>query len=879
MVMRSYKLLLRLYPRSFRNEYGDELCRIFARRRREASGPVSVAALWIGALADTLANAARVHFDILKQDVRHTIRTLRRTPGFTITAVLVTALGVGATTAAFTLTDHVLLRPLPFPEPDRLVKIWQGDLNRASNLRGLQRTNDVSPANYIAWKEMSSSFDVMGAYTFVSSNLVGSGEPERLEGIEASADLVKTIGVLPALGRGFTPAEDEYGAACTVLISDGFWRRKFGADASVLGRSMILDDAGCVIVGVLPRGFEFPNRTVTFWRPIRFRPNATEDRNDTYLRVLGRLKPGVEWAQAEADLRDVSSRLATMFPKDNAEIGAAMIRLRDEVSDQSRMLLFALVGASACLLLIACTNLASMLIARATVRARELAVRTAMGAGRERLVRQLLTESVVLALVGGGIGLLIAIAAVPLAVRLVPTGLPIAEVPGVDLRMLAVAALVTLGTGIGFGVVPAFRAVRQAGTAGLRSGNRIGSGKRAEQMRGGLVVAQVCASVVLLVCAGLMIRALVKVRSVHPGFNADSVLTMRTTLPWKKYGPQAARTQFYRQVLDDVRAIPGVKGAAFTSFLPMTMRGGIWGVTIPGRPQSDGGGDAGSARFVTPDYFRVMEIPLKSGRMLDETDTPQGQQTAVVSEEFVRRFLDGREPIGQAFNFGPGGDRSIVGVVGEVRVRGLERRSEPQVYMPYQQQRDNGTMNYTPKDLVVRMDAASAGDEQVSALAASIRRIIARADPGQPVSDVQLLSTIVAGETTARGVQVKVLGAFAAIACVLAAIGLHGLLAFVVSARTREFGVRLALGAEPREILGMVARRGARLAAVGIVLGAGLAYLAGRWMQSLLFGLDPADLPALAVAVGVALLMTLAGSLLPAIRAARTNPTEAIRAE
>ena len=873
-----YKLLLRLYPKSFRNEYGEELCRIFARRRRDASGPLAMVFMWLGAIGDTVVNAGRVHFDILRQDLRHTSRTLRRTPGFTITAILVTALGVGATTAAFTLTDHVLLRPLPFPQPDQLVKIWEGQTTRPASMKGLQGTNDVAPPNYLDWKAMSSSFSGMGAYAFVSSNLVGGGDPLRLEGANVSADAMRAIGVSPAMGRLFTDAEDAHGAPCTVLLSDGLWQQRFGADRSILGRSILLDDESCTVIGVMPRGFEFPTRTTRFWRSIRFRADVRDDRADNYLRVIGRLNPGVSIEQASADLAQVSATLARMYPKDNAEVAAVVIQLRDELSSQSRMLLFALAGASLCVLLIACTNLASLLVARATVRAREMAVRTAMGAGRERLVRQMLTESLLIAFVGGGLGLLVAIAAVPMAVKLVPTALPIAEVPAIDLRMLAMAAVVTLGTGIGFGVLPAFRAVRQADTAGLRDGARAGSSRRAEQLRSGLVVAQVGASVVLLVCAGLLIRALVRVQSTDPGFNPRGVLTMRTTLPWVKYGPQATRAQFYRQVLEQVSVLPGVKSAAFTSFLPMTFRGGIWGVTVPGRPQSDGG-DSASARFVTPEYFRVMEIPLKLGRSITEADSAEAQPTAVVSEEFVRRYLDGRAPIGQRFNFSLAGDRTIVGVVGEVRVRGLERQSEPQVYLPYQQQGDNRTMNYSPKDLVVRLGSADLDDEQASQLTASIRRVISNVDSGQPISDVQPLSAIVEGETTARAVQVQVLGTFAAVACVLAAIGLHGLLAFVVSARRREFGVRLALGAEPREILGMVARRGARLALIGIVAGAGVAYLAGRWMQSLLFGLDPADLPTLAIAIGVSLTMALAGSMLPAIRAARTNPTEAIRTE
>jgi predicted permease len=820
----------------------------------------------------------RYHLDVLRQDLRYSLRTLLRSPAFTLTAIVVTALGVGATTAAFTLADHVLLRPLPFPDPDRLVKILEGSVKRPANLRGIRGTNNVAPANFLSWREMSSSFAAMGAYGFVTSNLVGAGEPERLDGVNITYDALEMTGVRPALGRPLTKADDQQGAPCTVLISDGFWRRRFGGDGSIVGRTLTLDAESCVVVGVMPPRFAFPTRTTVFWRPIRL-PVEVVDRRNNYLWVIARLAPGVSRQQAEADMATVSATLGRFYPQDNGEIRAVMMALRDEVGDQPRMLLFALAGASACVLLIACTNLASLLIARATSRGRELAVRTAVGAGRERLVRQLLTESLMLAVCGGGLGLIVATAAVPLAVKLVPTALPVAEVPVVDLRMLMIAAIATLGTCIGFGVLPAFRAARQASGAGLRDGARVGASRQTQRVRGGLVVAQVSVSIVLLVCAGLLIRALIRVQSTSPGFNTDGVLSMRTTLPPAKYALQAARVEFYRRVIDGVSGLPGVAGVAYTSYLPMTMRGGVWPVTIAGRPVNAGSAETASARYITHDYFRVMDIPLKLGRGFQESDSLRAQPVAVVSERFVQTYLDGQPPIGRAFQFGPGGERTIVGVAGEVRVRGLESRSEPQVYLPYQQQRDNATIGYMPKDLVVKLDAAQNGADRMSALVPAIRRVVASVDPNQPVADIQPLAAIVDGETTARAVQVKVLGAFAALACLLAAVGLHGLLAFVVSSRTREFGVRLALGAQPREILTLVARRGIVLGIAGVAAGVAIAYLAGRWMQSLLVGVSPADAPVLAIAIGVSAGMTLAGSLLPAIRAARTNPTEAMRAE
>ena len=817
-------------------------------------------------------------FETLRQDLRYTMRTLVRAPGFTLTAIVITALGVGATTAAFTLADHVLMRPLPLPHPDRLVKILEGSIKRPANLRGMRGTNNVAPANFLAWRDMSSSFDVMGAYGFVTSNLVGSGEPERLDGVAITYNALEITGVQPALGRALTQADDQQGAPCTVLISDGFWRRKFGGDASIVGETLRLDDESCAVGGVMPRGFAFPTRNTMFWRPIRLAPQIDNRRNN-YLWVIARLKPGVSREQAEADMAAVSATLGRMYPGDNAEIRAVMMGLREELGDQPRMLLFALAGASACLLLIACTNLASLLIARATARGRELAVRTALGAGRGRLVRQLLTESLLLALCGGALGLLVATAAVPMAVRLVPTALPIAEVPSVDLRMLLIAALLTLGTGIGFGVLPAFRAARQASATGLREGARVGLSRRTQRARAGLVVAQVSVSIVLLVCAGLLIRALIRVQSTSPGFNSEGVLTMRTTLPLAKYGLQAPRVEFIRRVLEGVSALPGVTAAAYTSYLPMTMRGGVWPVAFAGAPEPAAGSNLASARYVTPDYFRVMEIPLKLGRGFQDSDSLSAQPVAVVSERFVQVHLDGQPPLGRTFQFGPAGQRTIVGVVGEVRVRGLESRSEPQVYLAHQQQRDNSTPGYIPKDLVVKLDPAAASERHMGAVTAAVRRIVASVDPHQPIADVQPLAAIVDGETTARAVQVRVLGAFAALACLLAAVGLHGLLAFVVSARAREFGVRQALGAEPREILALVARHGLVLGIAGVAVGVCAAYLAGRWMESLLVGVSPLDIPALAIAVGVSIAMTLAGSLLPALRAARISPSEAMRLE
>jgi len=865
--MRFSDLLLRLYPASFRAEYGDDMRAIWARRRRDAAGPLAVAALGIATVFDVLFNAAAVHWDILGQDLRYTARTLARSPGFALTAILVLALGVGANTAAFSVTDFVLIRPLPFSDPDRLVTLWE-------KVPGYSQM-ELSPANFVDWKHMSKSFEGMGAYWDTSVNLVGQGDPERLEGATVTADLLPLLGVQPVMGRLFTAAEDREGAPGTLLLSYQLWQAVFGGDAGAIGRRVNLDNEPFVVIGVMPRDFHFPSRSAELWMPARFQEHSDDfrDRNNNYLNVVARLKPGVSLAQARAEMGVVAAQLERQFPKENEQTRASVELLRDELSQQSRLLLMALSGAAVCVLLIACANLANLLLARGLARQRELAVRAAMGAGRERLVRQLVTESLVLALVGGALGVLVAAAAVPLLARLVPASLPIAQSPSVDLRVLIFAGLISGLTGIGFGVLPALRACRQADFNALREGTRAGDGRK-ERLRSALVIAEVMASLVLLVSAGLLVRALWRIEATDPGFRTDGVLTLRTALPIPKYNETARRAAFYTQVLSAVRALPGVSSAAYISFLPMTMTGGIWPITVDGKPleMRRFGSHQASLRFVTPGFFATLGIPLRRGRDVRESDSMDAPFVAVVGESFVHRYWPDQDPLGRHFKMAFH-DRMVVGVVGDIRVRGLERNSEPQVYLPYRQVPDGWLAWYPPKDLVIR-SATGPGT-----LLPAVRRIIRSADAEQPVSDVRTMADIVEEQTASRSAQVRVLGAFAAIAFLLAGVGIHGLLSFAVSRRTQEIGVRIALGARPGEIVGMIARQGAVLAGAGVAPGIVLAYAAGRAMEGLLAGVKPGDAVTFASAIGLCMLMTVLGSLVPALRAVRIDPIAAIRSE
>jgi predicted permease len=852
-----------LYPASFRTEYGDEMLAVWARRRRDVSGPLAVAGLWTAMVFETVANAAAVHGDIFRQDLRYSVRSLARSPGYVLTAILVLAFGVGANTAAFSVTDFVLIRPLPFKDPERLVKLWE-------TTPGYARM-EFSAANYRDIRGMSQSFEATGAFVdSVSVNLVGRGDPERQEGAWVTADLLPLLGVPPLMGRMFTAAEDRDGASGTVVLSYSLWQGVFGGEPGIVGSRITLDNDAYTVIGVMPRDFHFPKPTTELWMPARFPNEAFQDRNDNDLEVLGRLRQGATLAQARAEVGVNMRQLRLQYPKELENTGGTAIGLRDELSQKSRLLLVALSAAAVCVLLIACANLANLLLARALTRGKELAVRAAIGAGRDRLVRQMVTESLVPGVSGGALGVLVAGAAVPLLTRLIPNTLPIAQTPAVDWRVLGFAALLTLMTVIGFGLLPAWRICRSADLSALREGVRAGGGRK-ERVRSMLVIAEVTASVVLLVSAGLLLRAMRRVQATDPGFRIADVVTLGTPLPMPKYQAMVRRTAFYTNVLSQVRALPGVRNAAYVSFLPMAMGGGIWPVVVAGHPPERSANQTASLRFVTPGFFATLGIPLYRGRDVAEGDTVTTQFVAVVSQSFVGRYWPGQDPLGRSFKFALH-DRVVVGVVGDIRVRGLERPSEPQVYVPYRQMPDGELTFYAPKNLVIRSAAAVP-------LLPAVRQIVRATDAEQPISGVRTMAEIVEDQTAPRVAQVRVLGAFAGLAFLLAGVGIHGLLSFAVSRRRQEIGVRIALGARPSGIVGMVVRQGAGLALAGLAPGLVLAYLAARAMTGLLAGIPPWDTLSFSCAMGLCLLMTVLGSLLPAWRAVRIDPMQAMRTD
>jgi predicted permease len=864
--MRAYDALLRLLPPGFRAEYGAEMRRIFAERQRHATGLAGIG-LWVGAVWDVGRTAALVHTDILLHDLRYTLRALSRAKAFALTAVVVTALGIGATTAAFSIADLVLLRPLAFPDVDRIVKIWEREPEYPRM--------EPSPANYRDWTQQSTSFALMGAYAERAANMVGGEQALRLEGTQVTPEVFEILGARAAIGRLFTAADVSETAPATIVLSQTMWRMNFAGDPAVLGRTVRLDDEAYTVIGVMRADFNFPTRATEVWLPLRFRPNDFNDRDNNYLKVIARLRPGTTVDAARAEMAIVSERLERAYPKENARTGATITDLRDGLPSQTRVLILALFGASLCVLLIACTNLASLLITRVVSRRGELAVRSALGAGRERLVRQLLTESLVLSGAGGALGIGLATAAIPVLTRLVPVVVPIGDAAATDPRVLLFAVAVTLGTAFVFGVLPAIRICRAPDMNTLRAGARSTLSRRSQRTRSVLVVAQVMASVALLVSAGLLIRALWRVQAVDPGFRTDDVVAVQTPLPWPKYAPTARRADFYQRVLGETRALPGVVNAGFITYIPMTMTGGIWPVEIKGGAPA--GLDPGrtrmaSLRYVTPDLFATLGIRLVRGRDVRDADTANAPFVAVVSESFARQFWPGEDPLGRQFKMAFF-DRTIVGVVADVRVRGLERESEPQVYLPYRQIPDGWMINYPPKELLVR----AATDPTM--LVPAIRRIVSAVDPDLPLTRVRTVREIVDAQTAARVVQLRVLQAFAGVALLLAGIGIHGLLAYGVSQRRAEIGLRLALGATSGNILAMVLRQGAMLAAAGAVLGIVLAYIAGHRMERLLAGVAPGDPATFAVATLLTLGMTLAGCLVPARRAVSVDAVSVMRSD
>jgi len=806
----------------------------------------------------------------IAHDVRHAGRGLARDPLFAAAAVIALALGIGATTAVFSVVNAVLIRPLAYGDPQRLVVVLH---------RG---TDPVTPANFLDWRRQASALTRMAAAESWSPNLSGIDEPETVKGLRVTPDLLPMLGVRPRLGRTLTDAAESTGQERVVVLGHSLWQRRFGADPAVLGRSVILDGEAYAVVGVMPRGFAFPPFWATgaeLWAPLAFGDGAANRRAQS-LRVFARIAPGATLHQARAEVAAITARLERDNPGTNRDV---VVRpLDDAVVGNVRPSLRVLLGAVGFVLVIACANVAHMLLARAAGRHREVALRAALGASRGRLIRQFLIESVVLAVAGGGGGVLLAIGSIRLLVALAPASIPRIDSVGVDGAVLAFAAGVSLLTGLLFGLAPALQASAWEASEALKEGARGSTeGRRRHRLRSLLVASEFAFALVLSAGAGLMIRSFVALQAIDPGFDPRGVLTMVVSVAGAEAGAPERRAAFYGELLRRVRALPGVRSASAVNHLPLA--GDLWGVRfhVEGRPLPRPGERTRAAyRVVFPGYFETMRIPVVRGREFAETDRFDAPGVVVINEWLAERHWPGENPVGQRLTLDdPSQNPTWLTVVGVARnaVRGEWAASpEEELFVPFLQTRaylERTSTGFAYVTLVVR----ASGDP--AALVPPIRRAVASLDRGAPVSQVQTLDAVVAQSTAAPRFYLLLLGAFAAVAVVLAAVGIYGVMSYSVSRRTNEIGIRMALGAKPADVLRLIVGQGMVVALGGAVVGLAGALGLTRLMSSLLYGVGASD-PATFLAVSLLLgAVALAASYLPARRATRIDPLTALRCE
>jgi predicted permease len=800
--------------------------------------------------------------DALRQDVRFGVRTLTRRPGFAAIAVLTFGVGMGATTAIFSLIDSVLLKPLPFHEPDRLAMVWE------VRPRFNEPRVEASPLNYLDWQQQVRAFEHLAAYLNGFVNLTGAGTPERLAAVQVTPNLFQTLGVDPIVGRWFTSPEGSPGQSAVAIISYGLWQRRFGANRGMVGQTILLDGQPHVVVGVMPRGFQFPREGIQVWTPIDYRAGAgAQERGRFFLSVVGRLKPNVSMEQANVELVAVTQALARTY-KENVDSSAFAVPLQQDLARNTRTSFLLLLAAAVLVLLIACANVAGLLVTRGSQRDREFAVRTALGGSRAQLLRQLLVEGLLLSACGAAVGLFLATRTFDVLETLVPDSLRGAVAPTLDLRLLSMAFVAVLLTGLVFGLVPLRHAVRldlrtplSSRTAGAATGRR--------RAQAALVAGEVSLAAVVLFSTGLMIRTILNLQAVDPGFRVDNVLTAVVSLTGAEYPTADSQNAFYREVVDRVRGLPGVRSAGFTTFLPYTTRIGAAPLRVEGSPDPGDGSNIAIIRFVTPDYLSTLGVPLVGGRAFSDRDATGTPAVAIVSDR-VRALFAG-DPIGKRFSFGPA-PITVVGVVGDIKGEGLEvPNTRGTIYMPAAQLGPIGF--FSPRALAIRTTS------NPEALASAVRREIWAVDPNLAISDVRTLETIVEGQIADRKVQTGLFTAFAGLALFMAALGVYGLLSFVVTSRMRELGVRTAMGAQRRDLVSLIARDSAIWVACGLAGGLALAMVVSRSMSAIIYGIEPLDWVSLATSWSVLAIVAGLAALLPVWRATRVDPVMVLRVD
>jgi len=797
----------------------------------------------------------------LKQDVRYAVRMLTRTPGFTVIAVLTLALGIGANTAIFTIVNTLLLRPLPYAAPERLVMVWQD-----MRARGGPADEWASPGNYVDWSRDTTVFDGVAAIGGWRPTLTGGAEPEPIPGEQVTYEYFSVLGVSPAIGRAFRIEDDVPNAARVAIIGDGLWKRRFGGDPSIVGRTVSLSGDPHEIIGVLPPGFRpiVASQSGEIWRPLRIN-RANPARGAIIYRAIGRLKNGLSLDRAQAAATALARRLEAAHPEANEKVGFNLQPLHDRVVGDIRPGLLALLGAVAFVLLIACANIANLLLARGSSRTRELAVRVALGAARVRVIRQLLTESVLLATLGGAAGLLLGVWAVAGLVAIAPANAPRVGEIGLDRTVFAFAALMTLVTGVLFGLAPAIQSSRAQVTDSLKEGGRGSVTLPGRALRRSLIVAEVALSLMLLTGGGLLVQTFLRLQAADLGFDTRNVLVGLVNPPRATYDTAAKHVAFYDQVYERAKALPGVEKAALVSVLPL---GGDSDMSfeIEGRPlpRSPSETPVTWYRLVTASYFDTVGMQIRRGRGFESREAAP---SIIVNESMAKKFFPGEDALGRRLRFGDSPWFTIVGIVGDARIRGAREAVRIETFIPYWQFPEPG-MNILLK---------AAGDPAL--LAGPLKQAVASLDPTIPVQGITTLSEIVGESIEQPRFFAMLSAAFAVLALVLAAVGIYGVMAYVVAQRTTEIGVRMALGATQREVFHLIVGDGLRVTAMGVALGIAGSMLVSRWLTTLLFGVKPGDPLTLALTAVLLLMVAAAACFVPARRATRVDPMVALRGE
>jgi putative ABC transport system permease protein len=795
------------------------------------------------------------------RDARYAVRQLTRTPGFTLVVLLTIALGIGATTAIFSVVNGVLLRPLPYPEPDSLVLV-----NEVVPQYG---SFSVAPANFFDWRQQNTVFERIAALTNDRVAYIHKDQPEMLLGAVVSWDFFDMLRVAPARGRTFRAEEDVPGKHAVVIISHGLWERRFGGDPAVLGQAVNLNATPTTLIGVMPRDFQMPSGA-EYWRPIALNP-VNASRGGHYLGVMARLKAGVSLAQAQAEMKTIAERLAVQYPANSANESAEVALLQDRMVGGVRPALLTLLAAVGVVILIACANVANLLLVRASVREREIAIRMSLGADRRRLFAQMLAESLVLAVAGGALGIFFAYLAIPAVTSLSGGSIPRVSNVALDLRVLAFAAVVSLATGVLFGLVPAWQASRTSVGAALKEGGRSSTASGGRWVRSTLLVVEVAMSIVLLVGAGLLLRSFVKLTNVDPGFRPERVLAFRVALPNASYSEEHQRVAFFDRLLEGLQRLPGVTAAGMIQSLPIR-NDYLLSFAIQGRPPAQPGNEpSANHRVISPDYFKALGIPLVRGRTFTTRDVEKSPMVAIIDEVFAARHFPGEDPIGRGLDIGNGSDGfyEIVGIVGNVNYAGLDRAPSPTMYVPYKQ------------DVFSSMWMMLGTNGDPAQLSGPARQALLDLDRQLPASGITTLAAVVDESIAQRRFSMLLLTAFALLALFLAAVGLYGVVGYSVSQRTQEIGVRMAIGAQRGDVLRMVVGGGMKLSVLGLAIGLLAAVLLAQLITTttMLFGVELIDPVSYAATAGVLAMVSLLACYVPARRAMQVDPVIAMRQE